>query len=377
MKSPQQAARDLALRLAETLNPQKTLSLKFDIRPGLSAGHVAEMRAWVESALGQQGIQVVPASPAAQDVRITVSSSFQKLFLSAQFSQGSQDRVLMESFGGWSSALRSSPLRRLRQELLWTQSGAILDVLQTETQLVVLEPRRVVSYAAAQQGWVLEGSVEISSPRPLPRDPRGRLKSTANGIEAYLPDLTCRGTLKPAVELSCQAGEGKWPLQVGTEPMMAARLVSGRNFFDGTVQQGGKEHSIDPFFFLDVARPEEQGIWFVSRLDGGVTISDGPPVAGIKSVIHDWGSDLAVLRLDCGGEWYVLASGAAGNDEPDSIRAFLVSEGAATPASESWSVPGSIRVLRALDGRQAALLVAHSATTGAFAAYRLSILCDQ
>jgi hypothetical protein len=109
----------------------------------------------------------------------------------------------------------SPPGIALEKKLVWEQTGQILDVailndvaIPSDVAflsdaafprggMLVLSPSNVTLYARRDAEWELRQTLPLASSRPLPRDPRGRLRVTGATFKAYLPGTLCSGTLEP------------------------------------------------------------------------------------------------------------------------------------------------------------------------------------
>ena len=120
---------------------------------------------------------------------------------------------------------------------------------------VLLEPFRV----SASDGRF----AALALPRPLPRDPRGRIQVLDSGeIKVQLPGMRCTGSLK---RMQCVTGEDGW-------------IVPGRNYFKGP--RG-----------LYYSQTEIDGDAFQSELDGHTRLymNQTEPAR----VLDNWGSELS------------------------------------------------------------------------------------
>jgi hypothetical protein len=164
-------------------------------------------------------------------------------------------------------------------------------------------------------------------PRPIPRDPRGRIESTPDGFRAFLPGATCTGVVGPDLKINCAPGNETWPdAQV--------RWIADRNLLESDAAKA-------PFYTT------------AHGLFGG---ADG------------WGSDIAPVDDACGG---IIASSAT---DHDNVRAYTTQ---AVPESDALALPGPVTALWSAETRGQVTLVVRNAQTGEYEASRLGLACSQ
>jgi hypothetical protein len=92
----------------------------------------------------------------------------------------------------------SAPGMSLDRKLVWEQEEPILDLAFPSTGMLVLSPARVALYQRAAGGWEQQAAVQLTPPRPWPRDLRGRLHLEGSAFQVFLPGLACTGSVVPA-----------------------------------------------------------------------------------------------------------------------------------------------------------------------------------
>src|SRR5687767_4194827 len=167
----------------------------------LSAAEASDVRSQVERALGKS------ASTAGQpEFRITISENVRGFLLVGQL----DDKVAIVPFtpAPPPTAARGVTLKRvvIREQAIPVLDFALLD---SGAALVVLEPGRVALYGRDGGNWKPSHAAVLNLARPMPRDPRGKIESTAPEFRASLPGTACAGTLLPVPRISCTADE-KW-----------------------------------------------------------------------------------------------------------------------------------------------------------------------
>jgi hypothetical protein len=214
----------------------------------------------------------------------------------------------------------------LTKRAVWTQPEPILDILLLDSnrQMLVLSSSSITSFRINAGAWTPVASVSLVLPRPMPRDPRGRIEPTLSGFRAFVPGATCTGSVQPDLSFSCTTGNETWPIE-------KLRWVTDRNLLetDGVV-----------------------GSFF--------TIPHAP---------EGWGSDIAPLDSACGS---VLIASSPAIDR-DNVRAYQDS----TAVSDPLPLPGPVTALWSSETRGETTLVVHNLQTGEYEASRLGLACAQ
>jgi hypothetical protein len=213
--------------------------------------------------------------------------------------------------------------------------------------MLVLSTNQVASYRLTGDRWTPSATASLLLPRPMPRDPRGRLEATADGFRAYLPAATCQGTWLPELRLACVNGTASWP---GAE----VRWVSDRNVLESDAVKA-------PFY------TSAAGLFAMA--DGRVQDRSGQAVAGSEG----WGSDIAGIMDPCGAPAAVIAAGS--KEDREEIRVYEM-DGQAAPVSDALPLPGPVTALWPAESSQATLVV-RNLQTGQYEASRLALACAQ
>ena len=313
-----QTAAQLAARISSLLPRRATVSFEIQNLTLLSAGDWSSFRSRLLDELHKAGVETAATQPESR-VRVTLSEDSRGLLFVAEVSTGDNRQVAILPWGLPSPA-QPKPRITLTQKLLLTQPEPILDILivESDSEMLVLSPRQLVSYRSVGDKWTPFATASLVLPRPMPRDPRGRLEATAGGFEAFLPVATCAGAWNPDLKLTCANGTANWPGTVGTH------WAADRNFLEG----------------------------------------DGPAALG-------FGPDRESIANPCGAGLVEIASSA--NIEHDSVR---VRDGA-DPASDPLLLPGPVTALWAAQTGREVTLVVHNLQTGQYEASRLGLACAQ
>jgi len=321
----------LVSRTSSLLPRRATVALDMQNLSALPASDWSNLRTLFEAELRKTGVEVAGGTTAETRLRITLAESSRGLLFVAESTSGDKRQVAMLPWNPPVSA-EGKPRATLTKKFLWAQPEPILDVLlvDSNTQMLVLSPSKVASFRLSGGEWILSATASLVLPRPIPRDPRGRIENTADGFRAYLPGATCTGSWKPDLKVTCAAGNEIWP-----DPQV--RWLTDRNMLESDTVKA-------PFYSV------------ANGLFGGGS---------------GWGSDIAALEDPCVGAPTVIASGAAADHEE--VRAY---NSQATPLSETLPLPGPVTALWPAESRGQVTLVIRNRQTGEYEASRLGLACS-
>jgi hypothetical protein len=323
-----ETAAQLAARISSLLPRHPTVSLELQNLSELPTGEWSTFRSQFEAELRKAGVEIAAGTSAEPRVRITLSDSARGLLFVVEITSGDSRQIAMLPWSPPPSPEENSRIS-LTKKSLWAQPESILDVLllDSNTQMLVLSVSKVASFRLTSGSWTSGATASLVLPRPVPRDPRGRLESSAGGFRAYLPGATCSGVVEPDLKISCAPGNETWPdAQV--------RWVTDRNLLESDAAKA-------PFYTT------AQGLF------GGA---------------EGWGSDIAAIDGVCGG---IIASSAS---EHENVRAYTTQ---AVPESDALPLPGPVTALWPSETPGQVTLVVRNAQTGEYEASRLGLACSQ
>ena len=261
----------------------------------------------------------------------------------------------------------------LEKKLIFEQAEPILDAVATAGDLLVLSPGRVALYTRPSGSWELRQSATWAPLKPWPRDLRGHLRRTGSSFQAYLPGMTCSGTVEPALAMDCRPSEDPWVLESGSRAIMLAVFTPARNYFDGRVTtQTGVRKTVGPFFSAAAVEDQGRQLWLLAAVDGHTQVFDSAFEPG--GVVGSWGSDLAGTTAPCGGGSQVLVTRPGDGREADAVRAYGVVGRVPVPLSAAVDFPGSVTALWS-EGAAAVMVITRDTETGRFGAYRITVSC--
>lgn len=241
--------------------------------------------------------------------------------------------------------------------------------------MLVLSLSHVTLYERSNGAWESRQSLALATTKPWPRDPRGHLRLMPSGFQAFLPGVTCGGAVEPSLTLTCQPGAEPWVLESGSRAMLLANFAVTRNYFDGhVITQTGMAKQVAPFYSAAAVEEQGQPLWLAAMRDGRIQLFTGTfdPAGSLAG----WGGDIAGTSAHCGGGAQVLASRPGDGSEPDSIQAFAIVERAAVPLAGPVAMIGRVTALWP-SGPAAVLAVGHDPASGKYAAYLLTVACNE
>lgn len=266
---------------------------------------------------------------AGPELRVTLSENPKSYLL---IGQGSEGKVWMEAWTKPPVKIEKPP-HQLSRTVLWAQPSPILDALVQGSRVLVLEPMRVSSSEGK--------SVGLSLPRPMPRDPRGRIfDGGAEGIRILLPGVRCVGPLQ---KLACSTARDPW-------------IVAARNYFEGP---RGRYYTT----------AELDGAILQAETDGRTRVYGANSSDTVLRVIEGWGSEIATVDSECGV--HVLAS-----LDSDQLQAFRYAAGQVYPTTAPLTLEGPVTAIWPSSDRGQATVIVHNLNTGNYEASRVSIHCS-
>jgi hypothetical protein len=289
----------------------------------------------------------VPRQAPVAEVRLTVSESAREFLLVAEIMREGARDVELAPFRVETPARRALPA--LERRLLFEQDSPLLDAVPFGESLFVLDADKLQRLERREGRWESAGLFALSAP-PV-RDARGRLEVAADAVNVFLPGLWCQGPWQPALALTCENRPAEFTLQ-----NLKWHFSAGRNTMENPAWP--------PVYSYAQAR----SVQVAAEADGVARLYDADrrPLG----LVEDWGSDLAAM---CDGR--ILAVRAVPRLGIDAVALFTLSEGKAVEASEPLEFPGAVTAVWPNNG--GAVVIAHHAQTGRYAAYSVTANCSR
>jgi len=372
-----QPAAELAARIAGILGPGQA---RFTLRniSTISGDSIPTIESLLESDLKSHGIAFA-GDESANAIRVTLSENTRERLWIAEVAEGNTTQVAIVEAGAAVERHAAATIGiTLRVQTILTSREPVLAALETPGGWIVLEPEQLVLYLRAADGFHVQSRADIGQRRPMPRDPRGLLRASANGTEfdAWLAGTECSGPTAPSESpedwaVNCHASDDPWP--IFQDSGASAFYNSARNYFTGVVTPSiGTDL---PAFYTAAAMPRSAGgvALVAGGIDGKVLVLENGALKAIAGT-RDWGSDFAVLHSGCGSGAQIVASGS-GEAVDDSLRAYDAPALDAVPVSTPLDVSGTVTALwPAPDGRSVLAVVRRA--TDQYEVDRVSALCN-
>ena len=215
------AARALAARIASRLEANEVAHVTARNLSSLPAPDVDIARTEFAKALRKR-----VRNPVAAEVTLTVSENVKGFLLVVQV----RDTVDTAAFQPDAPAAGPA-LVPVTRRLLLEQNEPILDVSEQGSRMLVLSTDKITAWEKDDKrggAWTPSETAAIAG---LPvRDPRGRLIVMDNGLQVFLPGVTCRGAVQP-LSLVCEQSSGEF-LYEGVE----VHFTPGRNTLSPSVR---------------------------------------------------------------------------------------------------------------------------------------------
>ena len=215
-KNPWDAAIDsLAAKIASMADAKALLRLSVKNLSSLDAGRVANFTSALQAQLQQRGLKIANDASTGEALDVTIAENLRQFIFAAAFEHGDSREIALEALDrGKAEAKSEAPARvRLQREVIWTQRDPLLDFLMIPAaspdgvrRLFVLEPRRLVIYRAAADGWQVVESHPLLDYR-VPRDARGFFVpprgDSAEPFRLYVAGERCDLTLGGSITSNC------------------------------------------------------------------------------------------------------------------------------------------------------------------------------
>ena len=345
-----EAVRSLAKKVSARLAPSDAPKVSVRNLSSLGDGEAARAKAAFERSLRRSAAHPV-------EVLLTVSQSLEDCVLVAEFNRDGERVVEMVRFRP--EAVTPNQRLSLQKRLQWEQVGPILDVIVTDEDMIVLEPRAITIYVRRAVGWERAGS-KLLEPVVAVRDPRGRLQVADGRLTAFLPGTVCRGTWKPSVDVRCEAADAEFELAGEQVKWRPAR---------NTLEAVGWP----PFYSLTQVDEESRRLSVLAESDGRTRLYDGRKAAGVS--YEGWGSDLVSIAGGCGKDPVVLVTGPGDGDAPDSITAYRIADRKPVQMSDPTPFGGPVTAL--WPAANGAVAISRNPGTEHYAAYSIAVDCGR
>ncbi|HKB12925.1 MAG TPA: hypothetical protein VKD69_19815 [Vicinamibacterales bacterium] len=316
------------------------------------------MRAEVVRVLSGHGVRAAD-SPDAIPIAAACSANLRERVCAAAIGRGEARRVVMTTRPRSGGDAGSEPAVAIELRPIYAQRQPMLDVAAAGDRLLVLTSESVLLVAdatSANPGARVIASKTIATARVWPRDVRGRLRVAAPRFEAFLPGVTCRGTIDPFA-LVCADDNEPWP--IGPDN---SGIAPSRNAFSAS----------DGFTFYEAASLG-QSRWLLVSERGALTLVDGGrrAIAHADPVLH-----AAAFSESCAGDApYVITDAHGAEAGSETLRLFRFADAHLTPLPSTAALPGTLTALWSGSGAAAATAIVHNRAAGRYEAFQITLSC--
>ena len=294
---------------------------------------------------------------------VSCSVNVREHVCAADLRRGEAREVLMvtRAHESATSAMDVSTPVVLEMRPLLSRTEPILDISTLGSRLLVLGPSALTMYEKAADDWRPASSRPVSTSRPWPRDLRGKLRVEGARYEAFLPGVTCSGTLDP-LTAGCIDATRPWPIAFANEG-----IAEGGNAFalagDGT------------YFTAAPLGPDAGGRWLVAAGDGRLLFLDSERRR--LDTVAGFGSDVAAVATSCTPGTVILASPATPATGTHTLRLFRVAGREIAEATPPIVLTGRLTALWTTATGDAAIAVSRHPTTPRYEAFQIRVACGR
>ena len=319
----------------------------------------ARVQAELIGVLATRGVRITDSADATV-VNASCSTNLRDRVCVADMGRGEARRVVITSrprVAGLDPD--AAPVVGIELRSIYTQRTPILDVTPAGDRLLVLTPDTVVLVAdvsGANDGGRAIAFKTIATARVWPRDLRGRLRLAGRNFEAFLPGVTCRGTIDPFT-LVCADDSEPWPIGFDN-----GGIAPSRNAFSTT----------DGFAFYEAA-PLGGGRFLLAGERSVLTLLDG----GRRTVLRSDPADhVAGFPDACAADApYVIADAPASDSDGDVLRLFRFADARLVATGSATTLPGALTALWSATVSGPATAIVHDLRAGRYEAFHLTLSC--
>jgi hypothetical protein len=343
------------------VHPGWALTLSLAVAP--QSGSSSQAPSDLLSELTAKVAAIVGTTVPPPTISITCSSNLRERVCTAEIRTGAAREVVMVTRPHEQAAPDPTTAIPLVVHLrpIIAQAQPILDAAIVGRRLLVLDSDAVTMYERAADAWRRLSSHPLPTAEPWPRDLRGKLLVSSGTWEAFLPGMSCQGTLEP-LRGTCTRDRRPWPLGIENTGM-----ASGRNVF--TMPDGRR-------YFSAATLESETGARVMLATDEGkLVLLDGKqnPVEAEAGVA----GDVAAISSPCVQGGHVVVTGGHTTGGMDPIRVVRVLGRELTDVAPPLALTGRVTALWTASVGQGALVVARNPTTRGYEAFQIDLACGR
>jgi hypothetical protein len=378
------AARQLAQQIAAQIDHKKKVAVEIiDLTREMTTAEIGDAKKVIEIELRARGLHIVTDASFEVKVRITLTQDLTERIWVAEYENDGAHPVLMAPFEHASLDIRPWMTgAHLDRELIFSDNALFLDFDECRTAAKESCGAELILFPSGLTGMTIGGresfpNVTIPHEKPTSRDLRGRIKLLDRGFESHIEDVICSGFTNLS-DAKCVTSKNPWSFWGPGMESAAAALASGRNWFTwtgGTLPNSAEPRQA-PFFSLAGLEVNGEPGWISSGTDGKVRIFTNK-TGEILGTASGWGSELAVVKTDCGNGWQILATRQRDRTETDAVTVYEWTGAEFRALTDPLEMNGTIVALWSADGEGPARAVVRNLKTGNYEAYLLKVGCSQ
>jgi hypothetical protein len=345
-------APDFASSIARAVGPGAAVRVAFPLDQ-------ARIQAELIRVLAARGVRITDSAEATV-VNASCSTNLRDRVCVADVGRGEARRVVITSRPrAAGSDPDAAPIVGIELRSIYTQRAPILDVTPAGDRLLVLTPDAVLLVAeasGANDGGRAIATRPIATARVWPRDLRGRLRAGGQNFEAFLPGVTCRGTVSPFA-LVCADDSEPWPIGLDN-----SGIAPSRNAFS----------TADGFAFYEAA-PLGGGRFLLAGERSALTLLDAGRRTALRS---DPADHVAGVSDACAADApYVIADAPTPDTDGDVLRLFRFADARLVATGSATTLPGALTALWSAPVSGPATAIVHDLRAGRYEAFHLTLSC--
>jgi hypothetical protein len=319
----------------------------------------ARLQAEIVRVLATRGVRIADTGDATV-VNASCATNLRDRVCVAEIGGGEAHRVVMTSRPRAPGLdPDAAPIVGIELRSIYTQRAPILDVTAAGDRLLVLTPDAVVlvgDASGANNGGRAIAAKPITTARVWPRDLRGRLRAAAPNFEAFLPGVTCRGTINPFA-LVCADDSEPWPIGLDN-----SGIAPSRNAFS----------TADGFTFYEAA-PVGGGRFLLASERSVLTLTE----AGRRTALRgDPADHVAGFPDACAADApYVVTDARTSESDRDALRLFRFADARLVASGSTTTLPGALTALWSATASGPATAIVHDLSAGRYEAFHLTLPC--
>jgi len=339
---------DFVSKIAAAASPGGSVRLSFP-------KDETRVQADVTRLLSARGVRVVDTADISIDA--TCGSNLREYVCAARVVKASGiSRIFTTRARDAAGAIASDPVVAIDVTPIYAQRAPMLDVAEAGDQLLVLTPDAVSLVANAAGGGRVVASQPIRTARVWPRDLRGMLHASGGTFEAFLPGVTCRGTVAPFA-VRCADESQAWPIGLDNSGVAPSRNTfatpEGLTFYEAASIDGGR--------------------WLVVGEQGVLTFLDARrrPAARADAVDHAAG-----FADSCGSDaMYVVTSARSPETGGETLRLARVASDRLVSMPSTVALRGVMTSLWTTPAAKVATAIIHDVDAGRYEAVHIRVSC--